>query len=405
MINAANIIERVVAGSGILRVLTVALTCLVAPGLAQDAPTVPAPAPTQDQEEEPSLFRSKEDGWFDVGGFLDTQFGFLPIVVPITEPAVGYGAAGGVAFLSRPLGEVREGFGRPNVTFVGGLATENGTEGLMAGDLRHWMDDRLQTLVAVADMSVNLDFFGVGADAGLDGHHLSYNLQPTGGFAQARLRLGESRAWAGLSYGLAAVAVDFDDPGGTTGLPEDSDDSTEAGLTPSLSFDSRDNMFTPVHGTYLEGSWGLFDEALGGDHEFQRAGLLGLQYFELDPDLYLGLRAELDATFGDAPFYLQPYIALRGAPAMRYQGEQTAVLESELRWRFWNRWSAIGFLGTGSAWNDMDQFDDKQSVVTGGTGFRYEIARDYRLHLGLDVAFGPDGAAVYVQVGSAWARP
>jgi hypothetical protein len=38
-------------------------------------------------------------------------------------------------------------------------------------------------------------------------------------------------------------------------------------------------------------------------------------------------------------------------------------------------------------------------------GLRYEIARKYGIHLGLDVAFGPDNTAVYVQVGSAWARP
>jgi hypothetical protein len=371
---------------------------------AQDVAPAPAPAPGA-PEEQPALFRSAEDGWFDVGGFLDTKFGFLPIAVPITEPAVGYGLAGGVAFLSRPLGEARSGYGRPNITMVGGLATENGTDGLMAGDLRYWKDDRVQTLVAVGDMSINLDFFGVGEGAGLDGHHLKYELEPTGGFAQAKLRLGDSHAWAGVSYGLAATEVDFEKPAGTPGLPPARSDSTEAGLTPSLSFDSRDNMFTPLRGTYLEGSYGLFGQALGGDNEFQRARLIALHYLELEADLSLGLRGETAATFGDAPFYLYPYISLRGVPAMRYQGEQTALVESELRWQFWNRWSAVGFVGTGSAWNDLQQLDDKQSVLTGGTGFRYEIARDYGLHLGLDVAYGPDGVAIYVQVGSAWARP
>jgi glucose/arabinose dehydrogenase len=43
--------------------------------------------------------------------------------------------------------------------------------------------------------------------------------------------------------------------------------------------------------------------------------------------------------------------------------------------------------------------------VTGGGGFRYELARKYKLHMGLDVAFGPDGPALYVQFGSAWMRP
>jgi hypothetical protein len=385
--------------------LAAAWLCCSAPIRAQEATPAPAAPAESDTDEEPSLFRSAEDGWFDVSNFLDQEYGFLPILMPITEPAVGYGIAGGVTFLSRPLGEVRAGYGRPNVTFVGGLATENGSQGVMAGDLRYWLDDRLQTLVAITDMSVNLDYFGVGADDELDGHHLAYNLQPTGGLAQAKLRLGDSRTWAGLGYSLASVAVDFDDPTGTAGLPESFDDSTEAGLTPSLTFDSRDNAFTPLDGTYVEGSCGVFREGLGGDHEFERARLTLLHYLELGNDLSLGLRGEAAATFGDTPFYLQPYIALRGAPAMRYQGEQMALIESELRWQFWNRWSAVGFLGTGSAWNEVEELEDKQSVITGGTGFRYEIARAYGLHLGLDVAFGPEGAAVYVQVGSAWARP
>jgi hypothetical protein len=44
-------------------------------------------------------------------------------------------------------------------------------------------------------------------------------------------------------------------------------------------------------------------------------------------------------------------------------------------------------------------------IVTGGTGFRYEVARRYGLHMGVDVAFGPDDPAIYVQFGSAWLRP
>ena len=46
-----------------------------------------------------------------------------------------------------------------------------------------------------------------------------------------------------------------------------------------------------------------------------------------------------------------------------------------------------------------------KSVDTGGSGFRYELARKYGIHTGVDVAFGPDDTTVYFQVGSAWARP
>ena len=110
------------------------------------------------------------------------------------------------------------------------------------------------------------------------------------------------------------------------------------------------------------------------------------------------------ATFGDTPFYLQPFISLRGAPIMRHQGEQVAQIEAELRWQFWNRFSVVGFAGAGAAWNDFERLHNTQTIVTGGFGFRYEIARKYGIQMGL-ISPCPDNAAVYVQVEWRLARP
>jgi len=76
-----------------------------------------------------------------------------------------------------------------------------------------------------------------------------------------------------------------------------------------------------------------------------------------------------------------------------------------MRWQFYKRFSLVGFVGGGVAWNDFERFDSTETIVTGGTGFRYELARNYGTHMGLDLAFGPDNTAVYIQVGSAWSRP
>jgi hypothetical protein len=379
----------------------VALVCLLG--------ALAAPAWSSPQVDEPdsagSKFRSAEDGAFDVSGFLDEEYGFVPLVIPITEPAVGYGAAGGLVFIDKPLRGSRAGFARPNVTMAGGLVTENGTNGLAAGDLRHWRGERLQTLIFVLDAAVNLDFFGIGESAALAGQHLRYKLEPTGGAAQARYRLGGSRTWAGLGYAFAATRVTFDVPAGTPGLPAFNENTNVGGLTPSLSFDSRDNIFTPLRGAYAEIVAGLFGAAFGGDDEFQRVRAVAIQYLPLNPTLTLGLRGEAAACFGAAPFYLRPYVALRGAPIMRYQGEEMALIESELRWQLWKRWSAVGFAGLGAAWNGFERVENSHSVVTGGAGFRYEMAREYGIHSGVDLAFGPDGTAIYIQFGSAWARP
>jgi hypothetical protein len=358
-----------------------------------------------DTTKAPSKLRSAEDGWLDVSGFLDEKCGFLPVVIPITEPAVGYGAAGGLAFLSKPMGETRAGFNRPNITVVGGLGTDNGTWGAVAGDVRHWFDDRLQTLAGILHASVNLDFCGLGDNPDLADHPLRYNLEPLGGTVQGKYRLGNSRVWGGISYAYATTQVSFDAPAGTPGLPDYRSESNVGGLTPSLTYDSRDNIFTPNRGTYLEASAGLFSKALGADDEFQRAQIIGMQYVPAPRRLFLGLRVQAAASFGDAPFYLRPFIFQRGVPIMRYQGEEMAQIEVESRWQFWKRFSLVGFVGCGTVWNGFEHFESTKSVASGGGGFRYELARKYGLHMGLDVAFGPDDPAIYVQVGSAWARP
>ena len=326
---------------------------------------------------------------------------------PITEPAVGYGAAVGLAFIDKPKGEGRAGFGRPNITIVAGMATENGTRGGLVGDLRHWLDDRLQTIVGVFSASVNLDFYGIGEDNLLRDHPLRYNLAPQGGLARAKVRIGNTRAWIGLGYTLASTEVKFDAPDARPNLPGFERTSRIGGLTPTFSYDSRDTIFTPGRGTFIEADVGFFRKALGGDTDFQKINLTAMHYLPLHPKVFLGLRGDAALSSGDAPFYVRPFVSLRGAPAMRYQGEQMAQAEAELRWQFWKRFSLIGFVGTGSAWNESSRFDTnkKQSIVTGGLGFRYELARKYGLHAGVDFAHGPDGNAIYVQFGSAWARP
>ena len=379
-----------------------ALVLAAAPAAAQ---MTTAPAPASATPEAPSKFRSPDDGWLDVSGFLDETYGFLPLVTPITEPAVGYGAAVGLAFISQPLGEARAGFGRPDITLVGAAGTETGTWGVVIADVRHWLQDRLETQIGFTHLSVNLDFHGIGHDRLLDEHPLGYNLETTGGVVRAKYRLGDSPLWAGLGYAYAATHVTFDRSAGTPGLPQFRRHSRVGGFTPSLTYDTRDNLFTPTRGTFAEAAVGVFDPALGSDDPFQRVQLAVLHFVPLASTLFLGLRADAAATFGDAPFYLRPFISLRGAPIMRYQGEEIAQGEAELRWQFWKRFSVVGFAGVGGVWNDAERFHNGRTVATGGVGFRYELARKYGIHVGLDLAFGPDNTAVYVQVGSAWARP
>ncbi len=374
--------------------LGLVLVLIAAPvALAQSPATPPQPS---------SKIRSPDDGWIDLSGFLGTKGGFLPLAAPITEPAVGLGAAAGLAFISGPVGGDRD---RPNITIVGALGTENGTKGAVAGDLRFWFDRRLQTLVGVLYSSINLDFYGIGDDSNLADNPLRYNLEPSAGFFEAKYRVGDTPIWVGASYVYAQTGVRFDAPEGTPGRPDTTRWSKVGSIAPSMTIDTRDNLFTPVRGTYIEGRASISRQALGGDDDFERVRVIAMQFVPLPGRVFAGVRGEVTGTFGDTPFYLRPFIYQRGVPAMRYQGDDMAQIETELRWQFWKRLSAVGFVGTGRTWTSANGAERSKQVTAGGWGFRYELARLYGLHVGADFAYGPDGAAFYIQFGSAWARP
>ena len=376
---------------------------LLVAALAAAFSAAPLSPPALAEEEPAGRFADPEDGRFDVSNFLDTAYGFLPVVVPITEPAVGYGAGMALVFIDRPPAASDGRFQRPNITAAGGLKTENGTDGLFAGHLGTWRDGRLRTLVGLADVDVNLEYFGLGGDR-VPGSGIEYTIEGTGGALGAAWRLGDSDVWLGARYALFETDVSL--AGGGTGLPGVGPADfglSLAAVTPTLTLDRRNNFFTPTAGWYLDLSVPLFREGFGGERDFETATLTGLYFRPLSSSLYFGVRATAQYSSDGTPFYLRPYVTLRGIQALRYQGEKAAETELELRWQFHPRYSVVAFAGAGIARGGAR--DNDETAVAGGAGFRYLIARRHGLHVGLDVATGPDGGAVYVIVGSAWMRP
>ena len=359
-----------------------------------------ATSPALQASEPVSLY--DEDGWLDISKFLDTAHGFLPIVAPITEPAVGYGAAAALVFIDREAAGQWGERSRPNIAVIGGLGTENGTRGVFAGHLGTWQQGRLRTLAAVADADVNLEFFGFGGNRTPGDRGIDYSIEARGGVVGGNYRIGASPWWVGARYALAQTGVA---PGATLpGVVPGDFDLRLAAFTPQITLDMRDNFFTPTRGWYVDLSMPLFREALGGDRDFEKLTLTAMHFRPLSESVFLNLRGSVKDSSDDTPFFLRPFVALRGVQALGYQGKQAAELEAELRWQFHPRFSAVGFGGAGRA-RGGGPGTQESDVTTLGAGFRYLIARTYGLHMGVDVAFGPDDPAIYVVVGNAWMRP
>ena len=82
-----------------------------------------------------------------------------------------------------------------------------------------------------------------------------------------------------------------------------------------------------------------------------------------------------------------------------------ASAEVEARWQFRPRWSLVGAGGYGSAHTERELFSATRDVWSGAVGFRYQLARLFGMHAGLDVGFSDGETAIYLQVGNAWFRP
>jgi hypothetical protein len=347
-----------------------------------------------------------DDGQLDLSSFLEHPYGFLPIPIVVTEPAVGYGG-GAVGMWVRPREEAgHEGWSRPNISAAGGLGTENGTWVAFAGDTSRWLDGRLHTIAGAGAGKVNLDFYGAGLGLpGLDQAY-RYSLVFNGLVAQANWQVAQRSPWSiGLRYVYAHISPELRDQPAAPGLA-DRTAVTVSAPTAILEYDSRDNLFTPTRGLYLESSYLISRMALGASADFDRFHQIVLAWLPLPHEVTIGARADYAWSSKSTPFFLQPYIQLRGVPAMRYQGQQAASLELEARWQFHARWSVVPFAGIGATRLERSlSSSDGQSVGSGGVGFRYELARKFGLHAGLDLAHSPGTTAVYIQVGNAWFRP
>jgi hypothetical protein len=303
----------------------------------------------------------------------------------------------------REAGE--EGWARPNISAVAALATQNGTWAGFAGDSSRWVNGRLRTLAGAGLGEVNLDFYGLGADRSSLNQKVRYTLQFTGAVAQANWQLAPKSPW---SLGMRYVFADVDPKLRDEPLFPRLVDRVRVRVsapTAIVEYDSRDNIFTPTRGIYAETSYLASRDAFGASVDFERFEQIVIGWQPLTPSVTLGGRANYAWSSEDTPFFLRPFIQLRGVPAVRYQGDQAAAAEGEVRWQFYGRWSVVGFAGVGTTRTKRDAFAATQNVGSGGFGIRYELARKFGLHVGLDVAHSPGTNAVYLQVGNAWFRP
>ncbi|QZT37016.1 outer membrane protein assembly factor [Halosquirtibacter xylanolyticus] len=343
-------------------------------------------------------FKDSLDGAFDVSDFLATKKGFIVIPGIITNPAVGYGGYGSVLFIHSSFAESK---GFPTITGVMGGGTENGTWLAGVYHMQSWKKDRLRFTGFAGYTDVNLRFYGRGFTDLLQQYKVMLNMQAWAVLSDLSYRISDSPFFVGARYVFvnndSKFSPSFD-------LIKEDYKSTVSELGVVFSYDTRNNFFSPTKGIKGEINYQYSGTWLGADNNYSRLYSYMFGYIPINRKNIIGLRGEYDVAFSGVPFYMEPFVTLRGVGLMRYQDEQVFEVETEYQFPIYKRWSGVAFAGVGDAWGTSSSFFEDDIVVSGGFGFRYRIARKFGMNMGIDFAWSSDSFAFSIVFGSAWLR-
>jgi hypothetical protein len=351
------------------------------------------------------------DGKLDLSDYIIDASGFVPIPMIITEPALGgFGGAIIPVFIrKRPPyldsigGQLVETPVAPDITGGVGLYTLNSTWGAVALRSGTLVKSRIKYIIGGGYVNLNMAFYKTILQQ--DEKKLDFNFKITPFYLQAIKRLRFSHWYAGFKYLFLQTDVRYqgDTALEVLGKPLESK-STISQLGAIVELDNRDNIFTPDKGIKLHVDAVYSGSSLGSDYEYWKMNYYMYAYAPLSKKTVGGLRIDGRQAFGDPPFYMLPYIDMRGIPAERYQGNMDLLSEVEMRWDVVRRWSIMAYAGAGKAFDEWDKFSDANWAWSYGTGFRYLLARKFKLRVGIDVAHGPDTWAYYIVFGSNWLK-
>lgn len=364
---------------------------------------------TANAQDKPHIsLKDSLDGAFDMSDYIIYANGFMVVPVPITEPALG-GIGGALVplFIKKraPVIDKETGTKRNiNPDITGGLGMYTANNSWMAGGFRSgtWAEKRILYKAFAGYASMNISLYETLPLVGEKEYEFHFNLIPV--YLQALKQFRNEKWSLGPQYLFLKNEVSLPNADLPDFVKKDEVQSITSQLGLALQFDGRDNIFTPDKGIRFQADFFCSDNIFGSDYDAWRVNYSAIGFIPVSKKITGGLRIEGSNTFGDMPFFLKPSINLRGIAGGRYQANSTWQGETEFRWDAFRRWSAMFFGGVGVAYDNIDDLPDLSFKPTYGTGFRYLIARKFKLRMGVDVAKGPEDWNYYIVFGSNWMR-
>lgn len=334
---------------------------------------------------------------------VSDEVGFVVLPIPRADPTLGAGLAVGGVLFYRAMGSER-----PWITGAGGMWTENGSSAYGLFQKAYLLEDRLRVSAALASYDLNLDFFGIGSDAGNRGVSVPIEYEGNALFVKGLYEVGP-KLYAGPLLRYASMqtrikASQLPDVGVT--LSDIELDIVTSGLGVSMEYDTRDSELNPGRGSFVTATAVYPRKDFGGDFDYGSLQLAWNRYAPMAPGKVLALRASSCSVTGRPPVFdlctLGFGADLRGYVGGQYRDRAMFATQAELRWHIHGRWGAVAFGGVGAVAPSWGEFGDSDALPSAGVGVRFVASKAHNVNVALDWARGREDSAFYLRIGEAF---
>ncbi len=179
-----------------------------------------------------------------------------------------------------------------------------------------------------------------------------------------------------------------------------------SGIGPSLIYDSRDGIYYPKTGHYLESFLEWNNTVTGSTHSYSTLSVDYAYYFSPLDKSVVATNIFSMASFGSVPF--NRLSQLGGNKKMRgyFQGyfQDKKLFLTQLEWRqelFW-RIGAVAFGSAGQVAESFSQYGMDRWHFAGGGGLRFTFDTKKHINVRLDYAVGKESSGFYISFNEAF---
>lgn len=333
-----------------------------------------------------------------------TNYGFRGFPLAFYLPETGLSAGGAGIFTFRVKQDTSL-CPRPSSLQIGTAYTSRGQFLLFVPFELYLQNGKYRVLGELGYYRYQYNYHGVGATSRATDLE-TYDVN----FPRVRAELLRSidRKWLfglGYAYDQFNITEVVDDGILAEQSPVGIEGGAISGVLFKFLYDSRDHLFEPHHGAYVELSATVADGAVGSSYDFVRYRFDARKYIHIGNWVLAGQLNSGYSTSG-APFFQYPYVGSgkrgRGLADRRFIARHVTTAQVESRIPIKGRLGGVVFASTSWVADDLLQVDDSQVIPAAGVGLRYVLDKTELTRLRLDYGLSRDGGQFYLTINEAF---